>query len=117
MSVQRIADLRKKVQAANLDGMIIADLDQVRYLAGYTGSNGLLVITDKTALFLTDFRYTEQAKKEVKGAKVNIMKTGDLVAGLAEFPGLNRRNMRKRNQRGQLPNCIKIAGYKRCKCV
>ncbi len=94
MSVQRIADLRKKVQAANLDGMIIADLDQVRYLAGYTGSNGLLVITDKTALFLTDFRYTEQAKKEVKGAKVNIMKTGDLVAGLAEFPGLNRRNMR-----------------------
>ncbi|MCK4460330.1 MAG: aminopeptidase P family N-terminal domain-containing protein, partial [candidate division Zixibacteria bacterium] len=94
MSQKRIAALRKQFQKENLDGMVIARGDRIFYLCGYTGSNGLLVVTNKTALFLTDFRYTDQAKKEVRGARVHVMTKGDLVACLAEFPQLNKKNLR-----------------------
>lgn len=92
MSAVRIAALRKKARSDNLDGLIITRRDRIRYLCGYTGSNGLMVITAKTALFLTDFRYSDQSKKEVKGARVNVMDKGDLIAGLSEFPQLNQKN-------------------------
>ena len=94
MSQKRIAALRKQFQKENLDGMVIARADRIFYLCGYTGSNGLLVVTNKTALFLTDFRYTDQAKKEVRGARVHVMTKGELVACLAEFPQLNKKNLR-----------------------
>lgn len=94
MSQKRIAALRKQVIQENLDGMIITRLDHIFYLCGYTGSNGLLIITDKTAFFLTDFRYTDQAKKEVSGAKVHIMTKGDLVSCLSEFAPLKKKNLK-----------------------
>ncbi len=94
MSQKRIAALRKQFQKENLDGMVIARGDRIFYLCGYTGSNGLLVVTNKTALFLTDFRYTDQAKKEVRGARVHVMTKGELVPCLAEFPQLNKKNLR-----------------------
>jgi Xaa-Pro aminopeptidase len=94
MSQQRISSLRRQFTKENLDGIIIRRADHIFYLCGYTGSNGLLVITDKTTFFLTDFRYTEQAKKEVKGAKVHIMTKGDLVACLSEFAPLMKKNLR-----------------------
>jgi Xaa-Pro aminopeptidase len=37
----------------------------VRYLAGFTGTEGTLLITDQRAVFLTDSRYTEQAGAQV----------------------------------------------------
>ena len=37
----------------------------IRYLSGFTGSNGLLVITQNSAKLLTDFRYQIQAQNEV----------------------------------------------------
>ena len=94
MSKKRIDALRKKLKAENLDGYVVNNLDQVRYLSGYTGSNGLLVMGVRDALFLSDFRYKEQARKEVKGARVAIVDKGDLIASLADFPKLNRKNIR-----------------------
>ena len=58
MSAKRINALRKKLRADNLDGMIITHLDHIRYLVGFTGTAGLLVISTKGAEFFTDFRYT-----------------------------------------------------------
>ena len=52
--------------------MLITDLVNVRYLTGFTGTSGYLVITQKHALFVTDFRYKEQVRNEVKGFKVRI---------------------------------------------
>jgi Xaa-Pro aminopeptidase len=94
MSKKRIDTLRRKMKAENLDGFVITNLDQVRYLSGYTGSNGLLVVLVREAQFLTDFRYTEQARKQVKGAKVSVVDKGDLVACLSEFPKLDKKNIR-----------------------
>ncbi|TET94079.1 MAG: aminopeptidase P family protein [Candidatus Zixiibacteriota bacterium] len=91
MSLKRINALRQKLRTDNLDGMILTHLDHVRYLIGFTGTAGLLVISPRGADFFTDFRYTDQARKQVKGARVSIVKR-DLVAGLKEFPKLNVKN-------------------------
>lgn len=94
MSKTRIDRLRRDIANANLDGFIVTNLDQVRYLSGYTGTNGLLVVTPKQAHFLTDFRYAEQAAKEVRGAKRTICTKGDLVVGLSELAFLNKKNQK-----------------------
>ncbi len=91
MSLKRINALRQKLRSDNLDGMILTHLDHVRYLTGFTGTAGLLVISPSGADFFTDFRYTEQARKQVKGARVSIVKR-NLVADLKEFPKLNVKN-------------------------
>ena len=94
MSVKRINALKKKIRAENLDGMIITHGDHLRYLTGYTGSNGLLLVTRKESLFFTDFRYADQAREQVTGAKPEIVEKGDLITRLAEFERLNEVNVR-----------------------
>ena len=54
----------------------------LRYLCGYTGSNGLLLFMAGRKLFFTDGRYTVQARDEVKGARLVISK-GALVKDAA----------------------------------
>ncbi len=93
MSVKRINELRKKLRESNLDGMIVNHGDYVRYLTGYTGSAGLLVIGPTQADFFTDFRYVDQSKEQVKGARVNIAK-GDLIDSLKDFTKLAQKNHR-----------------------
>jgi Xaa-Pro aminopeptidase len=79
--MQTKALLRKKLSKAGVDGILITDLLNVRYLTGFTGSSGYSIITERDALFVTDFRYEEQAKTEVKGFKVlieNSERTGEI---------------------------------------
>jgi len=80
--VERIIKLQARIQKEKLDGLLITDLNNLRYLIGFTGSNGMLLLTKNRSLFFTDFRYQEQSKREVKNATVKI-RDRDL---LAEFP-------------------------------
>jgi len=91
MSVKRIAEIKKKARRDNFDGVIVTHMDYIRYLTGFTGSAGLLMITGTEAHFLTDFRYKDQAARQVKGAKVSIVK-GDPVTCLKDFPRFNGKN-------------------------
>jgi Xaa-Pro aminopeptidase len=50
-----------------LDLILVTDLINVRYLTGFTGTNGACICGPDTRLFLTDFRYTERAAAEVDG--------------------------------------------------
>ncbi|RKX24639.1 MAG: Xaa-Pro dipeptidase [Candidatus Zixiibacteriota bacterium] len=93
MSVKRINQLRSKIQGANLDGLILTDLDQIRYLTGFTGTAALVVISDRRVDFLTDFRYKIQARKQVKGAKVHVVRRG-AIGALKDFPEFNIKNRR-----------------------
>jgi Xaa-Pro aminopeptidase len=69
-----------------LDVLLVTDLVNVRYLTGYTGSNGLaLVGVDGLRVFVTDFRYATQAEQEVDPAFARTVGLQDLleeVAGL-----------------------------------
>jgi Xaa-Pro aminopeptidase len=50
---------------AEIDALLVTELANVRYLTGYTGSNGLAVVGPETRVFVTDFRYVQQAGEEV----------------------------------------------------
>ncbi|MBW8803606.1 MAG: peptidase M24 family protein [Catenulispora sp. 13_1_20CM_3_70_7] len=57
--------LRSRLEAADADAALVTKLVNVRYLTGFTGSNGAILITRNGAVFCTDFRYDTQAASEV----------------------------------------------------
>ena len=74
--MQKKALLRRLLQKQKVDGILITDLTNLRYLTGFTGSSGFAIVTNNHALFVTDFRYQEQSGHEVKGFKI-IIERGD----------------------------------------
>ena len=59
-----------------VDALIVSHLDNVRYLTGFTGSNGLVLLTAESAFFFTDGRYALQAAREVPGFERIILPPG-----------------------------------------
>src|SRR5215213_11767664 len=51
-----------------IDSLLVADLVNVRWLTGFTGTNGLALVGRDVRLFITDFRYVEQAQAQVPEA-------------------------------------------------
>ena len=63
--------LRSVLDAAagrELDALLVTDLVNLRWLTGFTGSNGLAVVGIDLRRFLTDFRYLTQSAEEVDAA-------------------------------------------------
>lgn len=60
------------LRAEGLDGLIVTDLTNIRYLTGFVGSNGVLVVTPASRVLLTDSRYATSARAQVQGAEVEI---------------------------------------------
>jgi Xaa-Pro aminopeptidase len=69
--------------AAELDRFLVTELTNVRYLTGFTGTNGACICGQGLRLFLTDFRYTERAAAEVEGWETETL-AGDWLKGIAE---------------------------------
>jgi Xaa-Pro aminopeptidase len=63
--IDRAEGLAGLLPEAGIDVMLITDLVNVRYLTGYTGSNGLAIVGAETRVFVTDFRYVQQADEQV----------------------------------------------------
>ena len=59
---QKIRD----VLPADLDGILISHLTNVRYLTGFTGSNGLVYLNRDSLVFITDGRYTTQSAQQLE---------------------------------------------------
>ncbi len=72
MTRTRIDAVRHLFESHRLDALVVAHLPHIRYLCGFSGSNGLLLITRTSAVFATDGRYAEQVKLEVRGPRVVI---------------------------------------------
>lgn len=68
--MQRVKKVQEKLSEYNIDALLVTNMFNVRYLANFTGSTGLVVITKENAYFVTDFRYTEQAAAEAKGFEI-----------------------------------------------
>jgi Xaa-Pro aminopeptidase len=66
----RQKNARKILDSHALDGILFTGLENIRYLCGFTGSDGALIITQKESFFLTDSRYWTQADEEVKGSRI-----------------------------------------------
>src|SRR5579863_5042084 len=81
------------VTATRLQGLLLSHLPNIRYLCGFSGSAGLLLVEEAGCVFFTDVRYDTQAHEEVKNAKVVISRKSALQA-VADF--LAKRRSRAR---------------------
>jgi Xaa-Pro aminopeptidase len=70
--LSRQKKFQQTLEAQQLDCFLITHPANLRYLCGYTGSNGLLLFIAGRKAFFTDGRYTTQAREEVEGARVAI---------------------------------------------
>jgi Xaa-Pro aminopeptidase len=69
---------------------LVSHLPNIRYLCGFTGSAGFLLVTESGSVFFTDTRYDTQGRDEVKGAKVVIARQAVLGA-LEKWLGAQRK--------------------------
>lgn len=90
----RLAALREALGKADLDGLLVTALPNIRYLTGFSGSSALLLVTALDCVLFTDFRYEAQVGDEVgRAATVRIESTSlwngvwPVIAGL---PGVER---------------------------
>ena len=60
----RLKIFRNKLKDLKIDGALITKRENYMYLSGFSGTSANLLITDKKAYLLTDFRYVEQAAKQ-----------------------------------------------------
>jgi Xaa-Pro aminopeptidase len=77
----RLKSLQAALDHNSLDALLVTHLPNIRYLCGFTGTSGVLVILETGCVFFTDGRYSEQARAEVQGARVVIAGKPALVAG------------------------------------
>jgi Xaa-Pro aminopeptidase len=69
-----------------LDALVLCARENLRYLCGFTGSDGVLLLTAAGCVFLTDSRYTTQARGQVAAERVveYRMQADGVVAALRE---------------------------------
>ena len=80
--------LREILNLKGLDGILISNLTNIRYISGFTGSAASCLITPLGQYFITDGRYIEQSKAQVKGFEIfidmnshlNQIKKNDLIS-------------------------------------
>jgi Xaa-Pro aminopeptidase len=60
----RLEKLRHLMKEDNIDGFLITQPENRRYLSGFTGSAGILVITPEKQVIATDSRYYERVREE-----------------------------------------------------
>jgi len=76
----RQQSLQETLSAHRLDALLVTHLPNVRYLCGFSGSAGVLLVTGARSVFFTDGRYTDQARAEVQAARIVITRKGPLAA-------------------------------------
>ncbi|HXH60208.1 MAG TPA: Xaa-Pro peptidase family protein [Fimbriimonadaceae bacterium] len=62
--------LRDRMAVEGVPALFVSDNLNVQWLTGFTGSSGYAIVTPDEAVFITDSRYTIQAKQEVDGLEV-----------------------------------------------
>jgi Xaa-Pro aminopeptidase len=86
----RVQRLRQALEEKGLDGLLVSQPENRRYLSGFDGSAGFLLITAKDAVLATDFRYTERARGQAPDYEVVQIKAdiGEWLPELASGLGL-----------------------------
>src|ERR1700727_2168354 len=80
--VERLTDLLAEEE---IDVLLVTELVNVRYLAGYDGSNGIALIGPRTRSFATDFRYVEQAAEQVHPSFARARASLDLLESVSDL--------------------------------
>lgn len=82
----KVEKLRRKLAEEKLDGLLVTDKINRRYLCGFTGSNGLLLVTENALHLFIDGRYTQQAQQQTQGVEIcEIPVGGNIIEVLRPF--------------------------------
>jgi len=80
----RVARLRASLADAQIDALLVTAASNIRYLTGFTGSAGVVVVTSDDMVLVTDGRYTEQAAEQLSSSnapsRLEITSTGQREA-------------------------------------
>jgi Xaa-Pro aminopeptidase len=76
-------------ESLRVDALLITHLPNIRYLCGFTGSAGVLLVRAGRPVLFTDSRYTTQARAEVAGARV-VISSGSPLATVTQFAQKNK---------------------------
>lgn len=68
----RIRRLRARMHEEGLEALLVTNLINVRYLSGFSGTNGQVLITPTSATFLSDPRYSARARSLVRDCEIEI---------------------------------------------
>ena len=68
----RVERVRSELPGTGVDALLVTNLTNVRYLTGFSGTNGQVLVWPDGALFLSDPRYAARAADLVEGADVSI---------------------------------------------
>jgi Xaa-Pro aminopeptidase len=108
---RRQKQLQSSLSSARLDALLVTHLPNIRYLCGFTGSAGALLVTERQCVFFTDGRYTAQARAEVSGARIVIGKKAPM-ASLAEWLQSQKAVARSLKRMGFEGDYVSFTGYK-----
>lgn len=78
--INRISRIRSKLAHLEIEAFLFFDMKNIRYLTGFSGSDGTLLVGKNKFLLMVDGRYVTQAKREVK--KANIVESNDKMEGI-----------------------------------
>jgi Xaa-Pro aminopeptidase len=79
--------LAAMLEERELDALLVTNLVNVRYLTGYTGTNGVALVGRELRCFVTDFRYVVQAEQQVHGFERRVGEQDLLDEAVAALPG------------------------------
>lgn len=66
----KLGKLRAALEENGVDALLITNGHSIRYMTGFTGTAGVAIISKNDAMFITDFRYTEQAASQIKDFRI-----------------------------------------------
>lgn len=82
----RVLKLRAEMERLNLDAILIEESKNKRYISGFTGTAGSIIISKEKNILFTDFRYTQQAKNQTEDFEiVEISRTNPITNFLKEM--------------------------------
>jgi len=102
--------LRQELHRLNLPNFIVTRLSNIRYLCGFSGSSGFLLISPRKARLFTDLRYKSQAARQVENAEV-VIYPDEL------FKELRRRSLKLAGRIGFEGLFLDVASYQQLKDI
>ncbi len=85
---QRISRLRTTMKATGEDAVVILNLNNIRYLSGFSGSDGALLVEKERVVLLVDGRYTTQAGIETDAEVSEYRNKAEGIVGAVFQSGL-----------------------------
>jgi len=106
---KRIEKIRAQLARNSLDAILIINRENGRYLSGFTGSDGKLLITLKKVFLFVDSRYYLQAEKEVAGLAI-VSLTSNFISAFSKVS-----KEEKIKNLGFESNEVTVQGYQKLK--